>query len=206
MDYYKKLKSSDFFCIPLMIVTIILSQYTQAQDNLKLGSMAKNVKFHRAWVKTMEGKKHKGFLLEADSTFITLVKHPRRHSNVRWTLPIGNIDMLKIRRKGRVLRGAGIGFLVGAFSGFMIGYLDGDDPPCDKPGWGCLLYVQSTAEEKGFMGAVLLSLPGAITGAIIGSGRKKYQLHGKIETYKQHTSTIRTYSIYGQIENLLPVE
>ena len=64
----------------------------------------------------------------------------------------------------RVRKRAGIGLLVGAATGAVIGLASGDDPPCS--GWFCWGF---TAEEKAALGAIGLGGLGAVIGLIAGA-------------------------------------
>lgn len=77
---------------------------------------------------------------------------------------IDTIRHIRIVRRSQILKGIGKSLLIGAGSGFLLGFLDGDD----SGGW-----FSMTAGEKALFGAVgfgILSLPvGGIWGAISGN-------------------------------------
>ncbi|HEX6309798.1 MAG TPA: hypothetical protein VFZ69_16610 [Longimicrobiales bacterium] len=80
-------------------------------------------------------------------------------------VPVGDVTELEVFRGPRsgwagAGRGAGYGFLAGAGAGILIGLASGDDDPRS---WFAL-----SAEEKAFMGGVLLGGAGGIIGALIG--------------------------------------
>ncbi len=68
------------------------------------------------------------------------------------------------------VQGAGAGLLAGAAVGGVLGYAEGDDPPCGPEDWICLGF---TANEKaaiaGVMGAGYGAIGGLLLGAAIGT-------------------------------------
>jgi hypothetical protein len=73
-------------------------------------------------------------------------------------IPLTSVERLEVfeGRHGHPWRGAGVGFLVGAVTGAVLG-------PYTVPGEG------DTAEGKAVAGAVLLGAAGALTGVVIGA-------------------------------------
>ena len=63
-----------------------------------------------------------------------------------------------LRTQGR--RGLGVGFLVGAGAGVLIGLTDGDDPPG--------AFFSFSAEEKALMAGSMLGVAGAVVGGLVG--------------------------------------
>ena len=89
---------------------------------------------------------------------------------------IEKIIDLKIYKKGSVGRGAIIGFLTGAITGFVIGMASGDDDPKQ--------WFAMTSSEKAFTGGILLGGAGALTGALLGLIHKKITINGQKEKYQ----------------------
>ena len=77
----------------------------------------------------------------------------------------------EVRRSGMgALEGFAGGLLGGAALGAIMGYADGNDPPCmSNELFGCLFYVRQTAAEKATIDGVLLGITGALTGTVIGA-------------------------------------
>ena len=76
------------------------------------------------------------------------------------------------------------GFFIGAAVGGVIGYAQGDDPPCS--GWECVYYHRATALEKaagfGLAFGTLASILGYISGSIApGTNWESVELPVKIE-------------------------
>lgn len=87
----------------------------------------------------------------------------------------GYIDPMKIRRvtEERTLRGMGEGFLIGAgagiLAGVVVGFADGDDPPCmGDHQWLCF---SLTGGEKAVVFGVLLGGLGGVLGVAVGAVR-----------------------------------
>ena len=69
------------------------------------------------------------------------------------------------RTRGQgLLRGGGIGLLVGAVGGAVLGFADGDDR-CDPNSW---CFLSFSAEDKALMGAIALGGGGALIGGTVG--------------------------------------
>ena len=68
------------------------------------------------------------------------------------------------------IEGVGLGLLVGATGGAVLGYLAGDDPECGQDDPGC---SSITADNKARLGAlggsVLFGMSGLVLGALVGS-------------------------------------
>jgi hypothetical protein len=79
--------------------------------------------------------------------------------------PFSALERLEIRQAGKSLKwlGAGIGFVVGAATGALLGWASGDD----KSG-----FFRWTAGEKAAMAAWALGVVGGVVGAIVGDRYK----------------------------------
>jgi hypothetical protein len=87
-----------------------------------------------------------------------------------------DIELVRIRRKGSVGRGALIGLGAGAATGALAGFASGDDPPSTG-----FFSLQFTAGEKAGALAILFGLPGAALGAILGTTSLKFPVNGTKE-------------------------
>ncbi len=68
------------------------------------------------------------------------------------------------------LEGAGVGLLVGAAGGAVVGYASGDDPPCSDESWFCLSFsAGEKAEILGVYAGGLGAVSGLVLGGLIGS-------------------------------------
>ncbi len=83
-------------------------------------------------------------------------------------VPVASITRLEVSRGRRSnwAEGAGIGLLVGAATGAIIGLASGDDPPCPRSGWFCSRW---TAGTKAGALAVVFGGVGGVIGLIIGA-------------------------------------
>ncbi len=89
-------------------------------------------------------------------------EYPRRVE----TVDRSEIAAIEVSTPGqrKVLKSVGVGFLVGAGSGALMGLASGDDPQQE--------WFAFTAEEKAVMGGVGLGLTGAAVGLIVGLVRR----------------------------------
>ncbi|MBC2837810.1 hypothetical protein [Robiginitalea sp. SC105] len=148
---------------------------------------AQKAKPYKAWVKTITGTKVKGILYSADQSGLLLVD--KNLMDTIASLEITNIDVLKVRKKGNIGRGAWIGAASGALMGAVLGYAEGDAPP------DCWLFCQ-TAEEKALMVGIVLTVPGTGIGALIGTGRKKYLIGGAADSYLPILPELQGYALH----------
>ena len=77
---------------------------------------------------------------------------------------IGKMD-ISIQQQRKVLKSFGVGLLVGAGSGALIGLASGDDDPQQ--------WFAFTAEEKALVGGAMLGLTGGVVGLIVGLVRRQ---------------------------------
>jgi len=144
-----------------------------------------------ASITTMDGKRINGLLSSVNDSQLVLNK-----SNGQMTVPAENLKSFTLKRKHSVLKGALIGFGVGAAAGIIIGLASGNDPvmtypnPNDDPlGLGTMVVAMNnafamTAGEKAVAGGLGLGATGAIVGTIIGAvAKKKFVIGGKKEKF-----------------------
>lgn len=89
-------------------------------------------------------------------------EYPRRVSTVDRS-EIGKMDV-SIQRQRKVLKSFGVGLLVGAGSGVLVGLASGDDQNC---------FICFTAEEKALVVGAMLGLTGGAVGLILGLVRRQ---------------------------------
>lgn len=147
---------------------------------------------YKAWVTLTDESKVKGILYSVNEEGI-LVMDEGLLDTVAF-LNSTEINILRLRKKGNIGKGAWIGAASGAIIGGIIGFADGDDTP------GIL---SMKAEEKALAAGVGLAVPGTGVGIIIGSVRKKYDLKGNPKTYQNLVSELREYAMRSSEPNAL---
>ncbi len=149
---------------------------------------AQKSKPYRVWIHQMDHTEVlKGFLYSVDEYSIKISKNRSDIDSASvFVVDVKGIDLIKLRRKGRIGRGAGIGAASGALLGGIMGLADGDD----EPGW-----FSATKEEKAVGGGVLLAIPGAVVGAGVGAIKKKIVIDGNLENYKMHQQKLRAFAL-----------
>ena len=163
--------------------------FSQAQTE---SSTVKRQKIFITSVTTMDGKTLKGSLSTISDTQFIL-----KTNNQQMVVPAENLKSFTMKRKHSALRGALIGFGVGAAAGIIIGLASGDDPVMTyNPGpYGDPLGLEAigvamnnafamTAGQKAVAGGIGLGVTGAIVGTIIGAvAKKKFIIGGKKEKF-----------------------
>jgi len=124
---------------------------------------SENKKVHKVWVTLLDNPNIvKGYLYSADSLTIKVMDIKSTDSLNLKSLESNNIDMIKIRRKGAVIKSAGIGALSGLVVGGALGAMGKSSP---------------------FISEGSLILSGAARGAISGAGVGVLVSPKKIEIY-----------------------
>lgn len=158
-----------------------------------LQSQNSNNKAHKVWISNVNNSKIiKGTLNEVNNeSLIIMDKHSKEI-----TIDVSKINIIKIRRIGKIGKGILIGSLTGLATGGIIGIISGDDP--DKTvdaGWPIGTYTVEGQKkgEKALIYGVLLGLAGGGTGALIASKREKIIINGSIESYKSQIEFLRNF-------------
>jgi hypothetical protein len=173
----------------LTAVCSIIIVFSQAQAD---STTEKKQKIFVASVTTMDSKMLKGYLSAVNDTQLIL-----KSNNQQMVVPAENLKSFTMKRKHSALRGALIGFGVGAAAGIIIGLASGNDPVMTyNPGpYGDPLGLEAigvamnnafamTAGEKAVVGGIGLGATGAIVGTIIGAvAKKKFIIGGKKEKF-----------------------
>jgi hypothetical protein len=162
--------------------------FSQAQTDSTSG---KKQKVFNATVTTMDSKTLKGSLFTVNDTQLIL-----RTNDQQMVVPAENLKSFTVKRKHSALRGALIGFGVGAAAGIIIGLASGSDPVMAYPNpnedpllIGSMVVAMNnafamTAGQKAVAGGLGLGATGAIVGTIIGSvAKKKFIIGGKKEKF-----------------------
>jgi len=155
----------------------------------------KKFKVSKVWVSKIDNSKVvKGILLEANDESLIIIG--KKNSEI--IVNVKDIHKIKIRRKGKVGKGAGIGAATGVATGLVIGFASGDDPDKTVDGgwfWGTYIVEGTTAGEKATYWAVGLGIAGTVVGAVVGSKKETFLINGDSSKYQMHFDEIQTYSV-----------
>lgn len=88
-----------------------------------------------------------------------------RYSGADVTIDFRDIGVIRIVKKSKALRGAGLGLIIGAAGGALIGYADGDSE-LGTPDNPSLL----TADQKALISGIVFGILGAVIGGAAGAG------------------------------------
>jgi small nuclear ribonucleoprotein (snRNP)-like protein len=154
----------------VLCITFLLCFKAYAQKETK------NVKIYKVWVKLTDGTKQKGFLYAIDAKSLQIIGNlPLENESEIVIINAKDISQIKINRKGKI----GISILIGGLSGIalggVLGLADGDDPP----GW-----FSFTKEEKAMSGVMIFGVLGTSIGALVGTGKEKFNLKGNEALFK----------------------
>ena len=86
----------------------------------KLKNSSKKAKIYKVWVTTMDGSKTKGLLYAADEQAIKIAKNRSSSSSDLIVIDGEKIDLIKIRRRGKIGRSTWIGAAAGVGAGVCI--------------------------------------------------------------------------------------
>lgn len=147
---------------------------------------AQKVRLYKAKVTLNDDNRVKGILYSANEEGLLLMD--KKLVDTIRAIDHRSIKSIKLRRSGRVGRSALIGASGGALLGAVLGLAEGDDSA------DCWIFCY-TAEEKALAGAVVLAIPGAGIGALIGTESKKYEINGNTSTYNTYISELRSMAV-----------
>ncbi len=175
--------------VTLLVAFLLFSIGFQAQNSIG------DNKVHKVWIsKVVYSKKIKGLLYEVQDEFLKVIDNKSEEIIVYAT----DIDMVKIRRKGKIGNGVLIGALSGFVTGGLIGLASGDDP--DKTVdygylFGTITHEGEKAGEKVLLYGFPLAFAGACIGALLGSKKDKILINGDINNYKMQLNKLKSYSM-----------
>jgi len=160
--------------LPLMAILLSFSFGINAQNSTK-----KN-KFHKVWITTLDGSKESGILHSADELSVKISKNNYFDISNLTSIDRENIDVIKIRRKGKIGKGAWIGAASGVGIGVLTGFVT------DSGG-----YEGVVATGSGFV----LGIVGTGIGAAVGSVKKKVEINGDSSLYKDNLDFLKSISL-----------
>lgn len=160
-----------------ILVIVLLCSVTSFSQQTK-----KKIRPHRVWVSVIEDQDViKGYLFAIDDTSIKIINKKSLDTSDLKTVEAKNIDIIKIRRKGKIGRGIGIGAASGIVLGVIVGLVDSQDS------W-------ISTETSVAMASAPLTLIGAGLGAGFGAIKKKIEVKGNIEVFKNEMNWLNDRS------------
>ena len=162
---------------PILLFLAFLMSFSyglNAQNN------SKTIQIHKVWVNSMDGSKTKGVLYSADEQSIKISKNNSFSNSNLIVVDSEKIDVIKIRRKGKIGKGAWIGAASGAGFGVALGLAaDNDD-------WEGVVATAS---------GLFFGIIGTGVGAAVGTIKKKIQINGNSELYINNLSYLQSISL-----------
>jgi small nuclear ribonucleoprotein (snRNP)-like protein len=162
---------------PILLLLAFLMSFSyglNAQNN------SKTIQIHKVWVKTIDGSKTKGVLYTADEQSIKISKNISFSNSNLIVIDSEKIDFIKIRRKGKIGKGARIGAASGAGFGVAIGM------------------TTDSGEVKSVVAiasGLFFGIIGTGVGAAVGSIKKKIEINGNSELYLNNLSFLQSISL-----------
>ncbi|MBN4070779.1 hypothetical protein JYT76_03780 [Olleya sp. AH-315-F22] len=148
---------------------------------LKAQKKTNKIKTHKAWVTLVDGSKAKGILYSADNEGIKITSQNSFDATNLITINAKNISVLKIRKKGKVGKGALIGGLSGVGFSLLIGATTNDG--------------FFTKEEAATLTGIIFVPLGTGIGALVGTKKETIYIFGKSESYKTKLEIIKRYTL-----------
>ncbi|HEY6505641.1 MAG TPA: hypothetical protein VIZ28_16815 [Chitinophagaceae bacterium] len=191
---------------PIAFLLASVALYAQA-DSIQTEKKSKS---YIVTVSTNDGRTIKGLLGSPNDSQLVLIRSLKAAQvpssvNNQMQIPAENIQSFTVKRKNAGLRGALIGFGIGAVTGIVAGLVSGDDelvpypdPANDIFGLGTFSAGMSnmfamTAGQKAVAYGAGLGCSGAIIGAIIGAvAKKKFTIGGKKEIFRDLQAELMT--------------
>jgi hypothetical protein len=174
----------------ILLIATCLMVFTLAKAQTDSATEKKQKTFATS-ITTMDSKIIKGTLSSVNDSQLVLKTYKNQMA-----VPAENVKSFTIKRKNSALKGALIGFGIGAAAGIIIGLASGNDPvmsypdPSEDPfGLGSFGVAMNnafamTAGQKAVAGGIALGGTGAIVGTIIGAvARKKFIIGGRKEKF-----------------------
>lgn len=162
---------------PILLLLAFLMSFSyglNAQNN------SKTIQIYKVWVNSMDGSKTKGLLYSADEQSIKISKNNSLSNSNLIVIDSEKIDVIKIRRKGKIGKGAKIGAVSGAGFGVAIGM------------------ATDSGEVKSVVATVsglFFGIIGTGVGAAVGSIKKKIEINGNSELYLNNLSFLQSTSL-----------
>ena len=202
----KLAKLSILFLIVLLPFGLLLSQDGKYRSPMSSGSEADYIEYRMSSIidvsiATFSNEIFAGKIFTmTDSSLAVCIFY----SCYDWrTQPVLSFDYSEINRlvvikKGQALKGAGVGFLIGAAIGALWAYSDAS---------GCTGFVCLDPGSVAIAGGILVGIGGAIIGGIAGADMVKeehYQINGNINLFRNLHKKIGNEAIFSELpKNIL---
>lgn len=162
-------------------------------SNNELSAQTKGHAQYFTWVENQNSiMTSRSYLYELRDSTVVLCSNPNFLSkrNRFREFDFASINSLQFRKISHTRDGIALGATSGFALGFITGILIGDDPPCGKNSIFC---VSLTGAAKG----MILSIPGALSGALIGylvtNKRIVIPINRDINTYQKQKLKLAKY-------------
>ena len=153
-----------------------------------------DVAAYEVWIRNEQ--KHSvthGYLQNLSDSTLTMIPIWHQKNKSTKVFPIEHVQWVQVRKKGNLGKGILWGAAIGLATGFALGFLDGDDPPCDKNTW-CVFHYNTS--EKGLLYSTLTVPVGMIVGGVIGGVKTKFTIKGSRSAYARQREQLEKYR-YG---------
>ncbi|MCH8271742.1 MAG: hypothetical protein IIB41_00675 [Candidatus Marinimicrobia bacterium] len=200
----KLTKLTILFFIVLLPFTLLLSQDGKYRSPKSFGSEAEYIEYRMSSINdvsilTFSNEIIAGKILTMTDTSIAICKiescYDWRKQPVL-SFDYSEVNKLVVMKKGQGLKGAGIGFLIGAATGAFFGYLSNE---------GCTGFCVVDPGAAAVVFGILVGIPGAIIGGITGSNQDEhYQIIGSANAFWNLHKKIGNEAIFSELpKNIL---
>lgn len=171
-------------------------QHNKIEEHNYISEFGRKARTYISWISLNNiSQKKRGCLYQVNDSSLALIPgtilKQGYYEDWEYELYKGDqINKIKIRRKGSILKGALFGALAGLTAGAILGIVEGDDEPSST--WDIINY---TAGQKAIMYGAFFIIPGAAIGAALGSIKINIPINSSMETYHQKRKKLRKYSV-----------
>lgn len=141
---------------------------------------------YKVWVKLMDGTKVKGILYSANERGVKIMNIASLDVSNLTSIESNSINLISLRRKGKVGKGVWVGGLTGASTGILLGIMSGDDDAG---------FINFSKEDKAIVGGITLGVLGTGVGALIATGKNKIRINGNNDMFEKQVDVIKNYSL-----------
>jgi hypothetical protein len=183
-------------------IALLLFAFAAFAQTDTVTSIQKKQMPNLATIQTIRGTKLKGWFYKMDNDKIYLLPSSQKSLNTSFLessqlnnglipFDVSEIKTIGLQKKGAAGRGALLGLGIGALTGVIIGFAEGDDPVTPYTGTFGDIFIAignafaMTAEEKAAANGIALGVTGALTGYLIGKlTKKKFIIGGNKQVYR----------------------